>query len=81
MSAYIYLVAHKRAIRSCRANLFYDMDIYIFFCTVSAFSLYGEYVVHSFLPDGIFFYLVTTGWIFLSYVRIQSINQKLVHSY
>ena len=23
-----------------------------FFCTISAFSLYGEYVVRSFLPDG-----------------------------
>ena len=27
------------------------------FCTISAFSLYGEYVVPSFLPDGIFFTL------------------------
>ena len=24
------------------------------FCTISAFSLYGEYVVRSFLPDGVF---------------------------
>ena len=24
------------------------------FCTVSAFPLYGEYVVRSFLPDGVF---------------------------
>ena len=24
------------------------------FCTVSAFSLYGEYVVRSFLPNGVF---------------------------
>ena len=25
-----------------------------FFCTISAFSLHGEYIVRSFLPDGIF---------------------------
>ena len=25
-----------------------------FFCTIAAFSLYGEYVVRSFLPDGVF---------------------------
>ena len=24
------------------------------FCTISAFSLYGEYVVRSFLPGGVF---------------------------
>ena len=33
------------------------------FCTIDVFSLYGEYAVRSFLPD-VFFYLVTTGWIF-----------------
>ena len=27
----------------------------VFFCTISAFSLYGEYVVRFFLPDGVFF--------------------------
>ena len=26
----------------------------VFFCTISAFSLYGEYVVRSFLPDDVF---------------------------
>ena len=26
----------------------------VFFCTISAFSLYGEYVVRSFLPNGLF---------------------------
>ena len=25
-----------------------------FFCAISSFSLYGEYVVRSFLPDGVF---------------------------
>ena len=33
------------------------------FCNIAAFSLNGEYVVRSFLPNGVF-YLVTTGWIF-----------------
>ena len=42
------------------------------FFTIAVFSLYGEYVVRSFLPDGVS-YLVTTGWIFC----IQSIiNQS-----
>ena len=41
----------------------------------STFSLYGEYVVCSYLPDGVVFYLVTTGWIFgISLCEI-SINQ------
>ena len=31
-------------------------EYYFYFCfrTISAFSLYGEYVVRSFLPDGVF---------------------------
>ena len=48
------------------------------FCTISAFSLYGECVVR-FSFRMVFFYLVTTGWIFdisLYYVRIQPINQN-----
>ena len=35
-----------------------------------------EYVVRSFLPDGVFFYLVTTGWIFDISVRENSIKKK-----
>ena len=27
------------------------------FCTISAFSLYGEYVVRSFLPDGLLYFV------------------------
>ena len=47
------------------------------FCTISAFSLYGEYVVRSFLLNGVF-YLGTRGWILTStYVRIESINQSI----
>ena len=48
------------------------------FCTISAFSLYGEYVVRSFLPNGVFL-PCDHGLDFLHqliYVRIQSINQK-----
>ena len=46
------------------------------FCTISAFSLYGEYVVRSFLPNG-FFLSCDQGLDFFTstYVRIQSINQ------
>ena len=36
----------------------------ILFYTAATFSLYGEYVVRSFLSGMVFFYLVTTGWIF-----------------
>ena len=34
------------------------------FCSIAVFSLYGEYVVCFFLPDGVCFFLVTTGCIF-----------------
>ena len=54
-----------------RVSFFYVFPFYFFLFGgvafskyFSAFSLCGEYVVHSFLPDGVFFYLVTTGWIF-----------------
>ena len=41
----------------------------------SVFSfLYGEYVVRSFLPDGVFLPM-TTGWIFDISLRENSINQ------
>ena len=43
----------------------------------SAFSLFGEYVVRSFLPDGVFFYFVTTGWIFYVSLCENSINQSI----
>ena len=44
------------------------------FCTIIAvFSLYGEYVVRSFLPN-IVFCLVTTGWIFDISLCENSIN-------
>ena len=45
---------------------------------ITGFSLYGEYVVRFFLPDGVF-YLVATGWIFyisLCENPINSINEK-----
>ena len=35
--------------------LYLDMSLFpSIFCIMSAFSLYGEYVVRSFLPDGVF---------------------------
>ena len=42
------------------------------FCGFAVFSLYGEYIVRSFLPDG-FLYLVTTGCIFYISLRDNSI--------
>ena len=34
------------------------------FCTIAVFSLYGEYVVRFLSFRMVFFYLMTTGWIF-----------------
>ena len=45
-----------------------------FFCVV-VFSLYGEYVVRSFLPDGVFLPRDHNG---LDYVRIQSIKKNTI---
>ena len=64
-------------------NLFFSFFVYLemslflsIFCTISAFSLYGKYVVRSFfLPDGVFHsYLVTTGWVFDISLCENSIN-------
>ena len=37
--------------------VYLEMSLFpsIFFVTISAFFLYGEYVVRSFLPNGVFF--------------------------
>ena len=43
------------------------------FFIIPAFSLYGEYVVRSFLPDGVF--LPCDHGLYFFYVRIQSINR------
>ena len=58
--------------------VYLEMSLFpsILFCTNPAFSLYGEYVVRSFLPDGVFFYLVTMGWIFDISLCENSINQS-----
>ena len=50
-----------------------------FFCTIPDFSLYGEYIVRCFLPDGVFSTLCPRAGFFISayYVRIQSINQNV----
>ena len=59
---------------------FLEMSLFpIFFGTISAFSLYGEYVVRSFLPNGGVFLPCDHGLDFFTsayYVRIQSINQS-----
>ena len=42
-----------------------------FFCTISAFSLYGEYAVRSFLPDGVFSILWSrAGFLTSAYVVV-----------
>ena len=42
--------------------IFLEMSLFpSIVCTIFAFYLYAEYVVRSFLPNGVFFYLVTTG--------------------
>ena len=48
------------------------------FCTIAVFSLNGEYVVRSFLPNGVFLPCEHGLAEFLTsaYVRIQSINKK-----
>ena len=52
--------------------------VFVFvFCTISAFTSYGEYVVRSFLPDDGVFYLVTAGWIFDITLCENSINQSI----
>ena len=50
------------------------------FCTISAFSLYGEYVVRSFLPMMLFFYLVTKGYFLDISLCENSINQSINQS-
>ena len=51
-----------------------------YFCTITVFSLYVEYVVQVFSFRIVFFYLVTMGWIFdisLCENSIISINQSI----
>ena len=43
--------------RSCFFLFFVSLEMSLFpsiFCTITVFSLYGEYVVYFFLPDGVF---------------------------
>ena len=49
------------------------------FCTISAFSLYGEYVVRSFLPDDGVFLPCDHGLDFIFYISSceNSINQTI----
>ena len=57
--------------------LFVYLEMSLFpsvFCTIAVFSLYGEYVVRSFLQDGVFLPCQPQARFLTSaYVRIQSI--------
>ena len=71
--------------RTCFFFSFFFLDLSLFpstFCTISAFSLYGEYVIRSFLPNGVFL-PCDHGLDFLfltpAYLRFQSINH--IHTY
>ena len=48
------------------------------FCTISAFSLYGEYVVRSFLSDNGVFISCDHGWIFYISLCENSINKSIM---
>ena len=48
------------------------------FCTIAAFSLNGEHVVRVLSFRMVFFYLVTTGWIFDISFCENSINQSII---
>ena len=51
------------------------------FCTIAVFSLYGEYVVRFFVPDGVFPPCDHgLDFFYTSYVRIQSISQPIDQS-
>ena len=56
--------------------LFYlEMSFFLsIFCIITVFSLFGVYVVRFFLPRVVFFYFVTTGWIFDISLCENSIN-------
>ena len=55
--------------------LFGDAAFSEYFLYIAVLSLYGDYVVRFFLPDGVF-YLVTTGWIFYINLCENSIKKK-----
>ena len=50
----------------------------VFFCTISAFSLYGEYVVCSLLPNGVLLPCDHGLDFDISLLRKNSINQSIV---
>ena len=58
-----------------------------YFCSIAVSSLYGEYTVPFFLSFGmVFFYLVTTRWIFYislcksSFISINQLIMRCVHN-
>ena len=59
--------------------LFLEMSLFpSIFLTISAFSLYGESTPYVLSFRMVFFYLVTTGWIFYISLREKiSVNQSI----
>ena len=59
---------------------FFEMSLFpSIFCTISAFSLSGEYVVRSFLPNGVFYLVITAEFLTSAYyVRIQSTQSIII---
>ena len=56
--------------------VYLEMSLFPSICFRFLFVWTIEYAVRSFLPDGVFFYLVTTGWIFDISLCENSINQS-----
>ena len=51
-----------------------------YFRNIAVFSLFGEYVVYVFPYRMVFFYLVTTGWIFDISLYENSFNESINRS-
>ena len=60
--------------------IFGDVAFPSIFCTISAFSLYGEYVVRSFLPNGVFL-PCHHGWIFDIILLCENSINSINHHY
>ena len=66
-------IANKRV--SCFPFVYLEMSLFpSILCIITVFSWYGEYVVRSLLPDGVFL-PCDHGLDFFAYVMIQSIIQ------
>ena len=57
MASVLGTVLHWTVVHHCFVRVSFFLEVSLFpsiVCTISAFSLYGEYVVRSFLPNGVF---------------------------